>query len=454
MYDTSNDLEEFLNEYVILPRKKQSNLRKLSKTNISRLKEGLDEYNRENSRSYKIVEDVIQGSAAMYTVIQSEENNYDIDVAIVFNKDNIGDITSSIIRRIVKEALCKKTQQFNTDPQIKTNCVRIYYEEGYHIDFAVFRRSFDNYSNSYIYEHAGTTWTKREVKGVEDWFNAENKMNSGLLRKIVRLIKQFCSKRSNMPGGLILTALCSECLFYDERLDISFYKTMQYIVDRIHHNKSISIPVDGGRLIAERDKDKQRLDRLENELITALNHLNVLEDTSCTQNKANEAWNYFFNHDYWNNKVLHEKLNNSTELSVRDTSSYINYKHTEQFIEDEYPVLEKYDVKLKTTVTNISGFRDMLLDDYLKRCPRLKQGVNIRCELLNRYNYDFDTLLWKVKNEGTISKQKDMIRGQIKQRDYYIVEPCSFFGDHYIECYLIKNGVCVGIGRVDIPIDR
>ncbi|MDU7719137.1 MAG: hypothetical protein E7J90_13110, partial [Cutibacterium avidum] len=25
-------------------------------------------------------------------------------------------------------------------------------------------------------------------------------------------------------------------------------------------------------------------------------------------------------------------------------------------------------------------------------------------------------------------------------------------GDHYIECYLIKDNICVGIGHVNVPI--
>ena len=45
-----------------------------------------------------------------------------------------------------------------------------------------------------------------------------------------------------------------------------------------------------------------------------------------------------------------------------------------------------------------------------------------------------------------------MIRGQIIKRGSCITEPCSFYGDHYIECYLIKNEQCIAIGHVDIPI--
>lgn len=32
------------------------------------------------------------------------------------------------------------------------------------------------------------------------------------------------------------------------------------------------------------------------------------------------------------------------------------------------------------------------------------------------------------------------------------MENSNFAGSHYIECYLIKNDICVGIGHVDIPI--
>lgn len=74
MYDLENELNEFLNEKVVLSRDDQNQLKKLRRINITRLKDGLDEYNDEQNTSYKITNHIIQGSTAMFTVIQKEKN--------------------------------------------------------------------------------------------------------------------------------------------------------------------------------------------------------------------------------------------------------------------------------------------------------------------------------------------------------------------------------------------
>ena len=43
---------------------------------------------KEKNKSYKICEERVQGSMAMHTIVQNDKNDYDIDVAIVFEKDN------------------------------------------------------------------------------------------------------------------------------------------------------------------------------------------------------------------------------------------------------------------------------------------------------------------------------------------------------------------------------
>lgn len=451
MFDLSDEFEEFLNENVVLPGKEQKKLKKLRRINIERLKAGLKEYNEENGTNYRIVQDVIQGSAQMYTVIQKEQKDYDIDVAIVFEEENIRGISPLVIRRIVRDALAKNTKQFNAQPEVKTSCVRLHYAEGYHIDFAIFKRSKDLFDR-FVYEHAGANWTKRDIKGVENWFNDENTKTSGLLRKIVRLSKQLCSLKSNMPSGLIQTALCAENLRNSDKLDIAFYETLKNIKNRLTYNKSVFIPVDGNRSLTERKVDLERVENYKNLLTNIISKLEKLEEYNCTRSDALSAWASVFEHDYWI-ESLNESFQHNLALAARDSYLPIKYSHTEQFIEDEYCINDADEVELKTTVTNISGFRDMPLDSYLSmKAPRLRHGVNIKCELQNDKYYDYDYLLWKVRNVGKLAKEKNMIRGQITKRGSYIIEPCSFYGDHYIECYLIKNNKCVGIGHVDIPI--
>jgi len=79
MYDCSRNFNEFYHTKVILPEKSQNELRKKRKTNIKRLKSGLSEYNSENNTGFRISEERIQGSMAMHTVVQNDENDYDID---------------------------------------------------------------------------------------------------------------------------------------------------------------------------------------------------------------------------------------------------------------------------------------------------------------------------------------------------------------------------------------
>lgn len=55
--------------------------------------DGLALYNQENDTSYAIAETRVQGSMAMATVVQNDENDCDIDVAIVFDQSNIGNLS-------------------------------------------------------------------------------------------------------------------------------------------------------------------------------------------------------------------------------------------------------------------------------------------------------------------------------------------------------------------------
>ena len=67
---------------MVLQSDKQQKLREKKDVNIKRLKDGLALYNQENDTSYAIAETRVQGSMAMATVVQNDENDCDIDVAI------------------------------------------------------------------------------------------------------------------------------------------------------------------------------------------------------------------------------------------------------------------------------------------------------------------------------------------------------------------------------------
>ena len=199
MYDCSKQLEKFYRKKVVLSAKEQNELREKRKLNIKRLKDGLLEYNSEKNKNFKIAEERIQGSMAMHTITQNDRQDYDIDVGIVFEEDNLNELGSLATRNMVANALKRKTKQFAEVPEIKTSCVRLKYNStGYHVDFAVFKRYKKNSDDAdYTYEHSGSEWSVRHIKDLESWFSEKIKDKGDDLRKVIRLSKMFCKSRES-----------------------------------------------------------------------------------------------------------------------------------------------------------------------------------------------------------------------------------------------------------------
>lgn len=456
MYDLSFKFASFYNDSVVLSQAKQTNLHSKKDLNIQRLKDGLKEYNEENNTSYSIAKTCVQGSVAMSTVVQNEDGDYDIDVAVVFDKSTLGDKGAQATRNMVANALQRKTKQFNAEPEVKTSCVRIKYSDGYHIDFAIYRRHYDTENKRWIYEHAGTTWTERELKDLTKWFAEQNKASNGKLRKVVRLSKMFCKSRDtwkNMPSGLLQTVLCDEKLqdSYD-RIDELFYYTMKEIVVRLETDVSVAAPVDNGRDLTPRQIDTQKMTNWKNRLKSKLEDLDVLFKGDCTKEDALQAWYGFFNHDFWNEQL--SESSNYSQFSTLIIKSVRSFSDTEQFIEDLYPVNLSYSCKISCYVSG-DGWRPKLLSEFLSLLRRyLPLNFEIRCVMEYTNCPPPYKIFWKVKNVGPEAERRNQLRGQIVEKGKTLVEHSRFFGNHYIECYIIKNGVCVAKSRIDIPIGR
>ena len=307
MYDLSSKFNSFYRLHVVLPQANQNELYEKKDLNIRRLKDGLNEYNEENGTSYSVEESCVQGSVAMSTVVQNEDSDYDIDVAVVFDKEVLDGKGARATRNMVANALRRKTKQFNAEPEVKTSCVRVKYASGYHIDFAVYRRYYDASRSCFVYEHAGDDWSERDLNGLTEWFKRQNDSSDEKLRRVVRLSKMFCKSRDtwkNMPSGLLQTVLCDEKLqdSYD-RIDELFYYTMKKIVERLESDTSVAAPVDNSRDLTPRKRDIQKMTNWKNRLKSKLEDLDVLFSEDCSKEDALQAWYGFFNHDFWNEQI-------------------------------------------------------------------------------------------------------------------------------------------------------
>ena len=406
MYDCSKEFNKFYRTEVVLPAKEQNELRQKRKLNIKRLKDGLLEYNDEKKKDYKISEERIQGSMAMHTITQNDENDYDIDVGIVFESDNLDDLGPLATRNIVADALERKTKQFAEVPDVKTSCVRLMYSsKGYHVDFAVFKRYKKNsWNDEYIYEHAGAEWSIRHLKALEEWFNDEIKNSGDDLRKITRLSKMFCKSRDswkNMPSGLIQTIVCNENLSTGSlRLDEIFYHTMKSIVNRLNIYLEVYAPVDNRRPLVTRETDYQRMKNWKNRLDSSLANLDILFDTECTYKDALNAWAQFFNHSYWN------ELYSSTINESFSMDKAYDFDDTEEFIEDLYFLKKNGNKSVHSAQVKKEAMTAL---ECLKRAFEVAINFSVYSQgapsSILKLDYDIDLLITKEKSKKSLTEK-------------------------------------------------
>ncbi|MCV0023407.1 nucleotidyltransferase [Bacillus sp. XT-2] len=277
---------------------------------ILNLQKGIEYSNSMNYSSYKLLEEpFVQGSIAMKTTVNGLFSKNDIDISLVFDKDEI-DKSPVKAKKALLSMLRPFVNQSETNIDYHTNCIRCVYRDGSHADLAVYRRYKLNSGDAdYIYEHGGSKWRFWEPRKIVEWFHLKNEESGGQLRIIVKLLKMFCKSRKHwrMPGGIILTILAVENYRAVDRIDEAFYIVMRNIIKRLKRNKEISNPLNQGQSLIRKKEEEVKVENLYKRLFVYVTKLDDLFKEDCTCELANTLWGEFFNHPYWN-QTQHNKM--------------------------------------------------------------------------------------------------------------------------------------------------
>jgi len=301
MKDCSKDIENYFRDRVKLTEAKKTDLTNRRDADRQRLKDGLKRDERPAPLRF-----VIQGSRAMGTTIQEPANTQDIDDGVVFAKaDLVGErgaeMTALDARKMVRDAV--DDGSFKVKPEVKTNCVRVHYNDGPHVDIPVYRQLADG-----SYELASSDWKKSDPEGVNDWFKrrANAKLGDGAaqqFRVLIQLQKSFCVNRPsyNLPSGFVLTVLTDEAFTAsDTRLDRAHRNCIQQVHSRLVGSLLVRHPVVDENLA---DSDDAKCRAYRDLLTTAKDDLKVLDKNNCVRSEALKAWRKVFNTDYFDTAI-------------------------------------------------------------------------------------------------------------------------------------------------------
>jgi hypothetical protein len=312
MRDCHLQVAQYQRDEVRLPNESRNDIFTKAKTNRRRLKDGLAA----NGDPTPIGQRT-QGSYAMRTMIVEEDEDYDIDDGVYFTKEDLvgpkgGDKTALAAREMVCDAL--QDDRFNDAPEVLKNCVRVYYNEGYHIDVPVYRHVVvkDAWTGkeSDHYELASSNWKRSDALAVTSWFQDFNKDNcagaskdgdKGQFVEVVRLLKAFARSRSSWKGkisnGFVISKLVADQWAEDiDRDDKTLRDVAKAIRDKLSWQQAVQHPVLDENIIEEGNaKAKYLHDKINDKL----KHLDVLDEGDCDHAKAMSAWDKFFNTDWF-----------------------------------------------------------------------------------------------------------------------------------------------------------
>lgn len=132
-------------------------------------------------------------------------------------------------------------------------------------------------------------------------------------------------------------------------------------------------------------------------------------------------------------------------------------QYKEQFIQDLFQVRLRNNVKIDCDIS-ANGFRTAKLSKLLNYVTPVNRFIVQRSKSLDFYIEERDVekpydIYWKIRNVGEEARRRKQLRGTIVKGESKHHEDSQFHGPHYVECYIVKENICVAKSRISVPIE-
>lgn len=303
---------------------------------------------------------------------------------------------------------------------------------------------FRQKDNSFKYPntHNGGSWKKTDPLPEIQASKKTAKETNNVFIHICNMLRAWKNNIGFKFGGLLIDSLVYKFLNENDE-----YKNIDY-VDYFNMVKAVF------EFLKGLDKEQvywyalgsnQQVYNSDNgKFITKANNAyNIISEYNGDEAEINEKLEEIFGKEFPANEYLVE-------------SEYtIVARKTEQFINQLYSVDIRFNLKIDCEVTQ-DGYRPYYLRYMLRNGILLKKNKSLKFEIQScdvPDGVDSCDIYWKVRNVGNEALRLNQIRGQIiKTNNTIHREKTLFKGAHYVECYLVKNGVCIARDRIEVPI--
>ena len=281
----------------------------------------------------------------------------------------------------------------------------------------------------------GGSWKVCNPIAEKDAVNILNKERNRNLKNLAKMIRSWKDTHGVPLSGMLIDTLVYRFFQENREYDNSGYSKYKYLmkdffvylVNQPAEQEFWRAP--GSR--SEVYKDGKFIPK-------AKKALRKCQEALDDESQADKKWREIFG-----KRFPVKKVTASVEEAAR------NYHDTEQSIEVMFPLSIRYGIELDANI----GKDNRMLDLLSRLTSRVSKERDLKffIQRVDHIPEPFD-IYWKVKNTGPEAERKDMIRGQITKGGRYQEERSDFSGEHYVECYIIKDGFCVARESISVPI--
>jgi len=358
----------------------------------------------------------------MNTIIEPANKEFDIDDGVYFISDSDPIYSTQTFHKWIIDALEGHTKEGLVD---KNTCVRVIYRANYHVDLPVYH--IQSGSTPKL-AHKAKSWIESDPCEFIAWFTDQCD-NHGQLRRIVRYLKIWSDfRKGSLPSGLVMSILAAENYMSHSRDDIALYQTLEAIQETLQASFVCKRPTTPNEedLLASYSKTKKEyfLSTLRSFVSAAA----YATSDTVTHKDACTRWQVHFGPD---------------RFPFED----------EVLIEEKFRIDLKYTLEIDSVVTQ-NGFRDRLLSAIIRDDSWLLPQRSLKFFIKTPPPISSYEVHWKSRNVGSEAIKRKMVRGQIRKDDGSgsRVEHSSFDGEHYVECYIVQDNVCVARAGILVPI--
>jgi hypothetical protein len=443
----------------------------LNQTRLDHLQQSVDAIQRflsEHDVFGSIFLDVIPaGSWAHRTIIRPVQENDEFDADILLSIKERDDWQPMDYIEELWSAF-RSTSHYESLALRKTRCVRIDYANDFHIDVVPYLERRDTHYITNRSEPKGKgRFEASDPEAFTKWIDERQRVTNGNFIKTVRLIKYLRDFKNTFEcKSIILLTLLGEQVntieagFFPERyadvpstlvtllgkLAQALPRTMPAILD----------PADTGENFSDRYKENWNYTNFRNRIIYYADQVKSALDEK-NREASIEKWRRVFGDEFKSEVIIRKAVSEITRASV----PWVN----EQFIDQPpynipFSLIPTYQAHIASSViglvvgqqTRRNGVRQYELSKQGNRVPKKRR---LRFTLTSNVPEPY-SIYWKVRNGGEEANEAKQLRGEInkdeglKNRE----ESTSYAGQHYVECYVVKNNVVVARDRQAVIVPK